>query len=311
MPSMNDVRSQSLRPAAMAPLLGALAMLGACQQPEVKNNQNNQENAVEEPAPDLPAAPVPRSLDRAAILAAVARAASANASGANDVEEQRALDGRQFELRIRFGCKGPSSRLRDEWLGWSFDSDSGTLRVRAKPTLGAGEELLSDLGADQFEAVEGFWIPRPWLLNPVCPAAAAVSSPPAAPAAGQAAQSQPSGKTSTPEPASATVGAAEPLPKWPRIGIAQFFTEDDARTGRRSMRPYEAVKTLDAERPISSQGFNLVLSGRLKALPGGRVIACAAKGAESPPECVVSADFDRVWIENPDTRDLVAEWGGG
>ncbi len=77
------------------------------------------------------------------------------------------------------------------------------------------------------------------------------------------------------------------------------------------MRPYEAVKTLDAKTPIGSQGFNLVLSGRLKALADKRVIACAAKGSDSPPECVISVDFDGVRMERPGTRDVIAEWGGG
>lgn len=308
LPSMKDLRSHCLRQAALAYLLGTMMVLGACQQVDVPNNV---ENAGQEPEVDLPAAPVPRSLDREAILAAVAQAASAEASGADNAEAQRELDGRQFEFRIRFGCKGPSNRLRDEWLGWSFDSDTGTLRVRARPTLGVGDELLSELGGDQFEAVEGFWIPRPWLLGPVCPAAAPATSGAAASAGGPAPPSQPTEKTTTRDAAAATQGTVEPVPKWPRIGIARFFTVDDARTGRRSMRPYEAVKTFDAKRPIPSNGFNLVLAGRLRALPGGRVIACVAKAAESPPECVVSADFDRVWIEDPDTRDVIAEWGRG
>ena len=77
------------------------------------------------------------------------------------------------------------------------------------------------------------------------------------------------------------------------------------------MRPYEAVKTLDADQPTGAQGFNLVLSGRLKQLPDKGVIACVAKGADSPPECIVSVDFDRVWIETPADREIIAEWGGG
>ena len=77
------------------------------------------------------------------------------------------------------------------------------------------------------------------------------------------------------------------------------------------MRPYEAVKTLDADQPVGSQGFDLVLSGRLKALSDRGVILCAAKSADSPPECIVSAEFDRVRIESPASRDIVAEWGRG
>jgi hypothetical protein len=54
-----------------------------------------------------------------------------------------------------------------------------------------------------------------------------------------------------------------------------------------------------------------VLSGRLKSLEGKGVIRCStAKGPDQPPDCVISADFDRVWIENPETGERLAEWGG-
>lgn len=307
---MENLRPHPLRPARLH-LLVALTMLGACQpDPQGPGDIQN----ADEPTLNLPQVPLPQpSVDRAAIFTAVAQAASAEAAGTDDAEAQRTLDGRQFEIRIRFGCKGPSTELREEWLGWSFDRETGTLRVRAMPTLLAEEQLVKALGGDQFEAVEGFWIPRPWLLVAACPAAAAVSSAPAEPAA-DAATGKPG---AAPAPAATPAAAAEnkritePVPKWPRIGIAQFFTDTDPRTGRRSMRPYEAVKTLGPEQPVGSQGFNLVLSGRLKALPDKRVIACVAKGADSPPECIVSVDFDRVWIEKPGDREMIAEWGGG
>ena len=305
---MENLRPNPLRPARLH-LLAALTMLCACQ-PEPQDPGNVQ--TAEEPTLNLPAVPRPQPpLDRAAVFAAVAQAASAEASGSDDAEAQRTLDGRQFEIRIRFGCKGPSTELRKEWLGWSFDREKSTLRVRAMPTLSAEESLVQELGGDQFEAVEGFWIPRPWLLQPACPATAAVSSAPA-----EAATDAASVKTSARPAAMPAVPAeseriSEPVPKGPRIGVAQFFTETDPRTGRRSMRPYEAVKTLDPKQQIGSQGFNLVLSGRLKALPDKRVIACVAKGADSPPECIVSVGFDRVWMEQPSDREIIAEWGGG
>jgi len=302
---MTDPRTFPLRLAPGIQLIAAVAALAGCQQPEP---QDNAQDAVDEPVLNLPSVPRLEPLDRAKLLAAVAQAASAHASGIDDGTAQQTLDGRQFELRIRFGCSGPSSELREEWLGWTYDRQAGTLRVRAKPTLAAEDELVRAVGGDDFEAVEGFWIPRPWLLQPTCPAAA-VRSEPAEVAAEAAAEAQPAEAVSSSAAADSEI--SEPVPKWPRVGIAQFFSDTDPRTGRRSMRPYEAVKKRDSQLPVGSQGFNLVLSGRLKALPGKRVIACPAKGPDSPPECVVSADFDRVWIETPGTRDVIAEWGGG
>jgi hypothetical protein len=264
---------------APAPLLvfAAVALLAACQQPQPSANVAE---PVEQPAPSLP---VPRLevLDRTGILSAVAHAASAQAAGADDSAAQRTLDGRQFEFRIRFGCRGPSNELRDQWLGWSFDAEERTLRMRAMPTLSTEDALVRELSGGEFEAVEGFWIPRPWLLQPTCPAASAARGAPPETAATDAPQ-----KTAVSNQVGEQEKVAEPLPKWPRIGIAQFFSETDPRTGRRSTRPYEALKTLEPGQPIESQGYDLVLSGRLKALPDRRVVACLTKDWQSPPECV-------------------------
>jgi hypothetical protein len=43
-------------------------------------------------------------------------------------------------------------------------------------------------------------------------------------------------------------------------------------------------------------------------MPGGRVISCHVTSGDAPPDCVVSAVFDRVRIERPDTKATLAEW---
>ena len=285
-------------------LVAVILAASACQPREPAGNLDN---AAEQATLNLPLVPKPQPpLDRAGLFAGVAQAASAAARGADDGEAQRLLDGRQFELRVRFGCQGPSNDLRDVWLGWSREAKSGTLRVRAMPTLGADDSLVRDVGGDEFEAVEGFWIPRPWLLEPACPANAAVLPATANLGADSASDGQPSRSTKG-KAAVQDMQSADPVPNWPKIGIAQFFTDTDPRTERRSMRPYEAVKTVDPNQPIGSQGFDLVLSGRLRALPGGRVIACLAKSPDNAPECIVSAQFDGVRIERPENREIIAK----
>ena len=275
----------------MVALLLAAAAASCLQEPEPP------ENVAQEPVTNRPAVVQPSpALDRAALLASVAQASSAAASGAELPGELRALDGRQFEVRIRFGCRGGSLQLRQDWLGWSHDPQSRTIRVRARPTITAEEPLVERLGGE-FEAVEGFWIPRPWLLQPACPAGAAIGAP-------QTVQA-PVGEDSR------AAGPSEPVPSSPRIGIAQFFTANDPRTGRRDDRAYEAVHTLLEGEAIGSQGFDLVLAGRLRSLAGRGPIACVSAGADRPPECIVSADFQRVWIEQPGTGEVIADWGGG
>ena len=105
-----------------------------------------------------------------------------------------------------------------------------------------------------------------------------------------------------------TVSRGVAAPSNPQIGVAQFFTNTDPRTGRRDHRPYESTKVLAENEQPSADGYNLVLSGRLRAQPLGRVISCRSAGVEAPPQCIVSADFDRVWIENPRTKEILANW---
>ena len=233
-------------------------------------------------------------LDRAGLLAFVAQAASAAAAGTPVADQLRGLDGRQFEVRIRFGCRGPTSQNSSEWLAWSYDAESRAIRISARPTISADDPLVTTVGGEDIEAAEGFWIPRPWLLQPVCPAGAAVRATP-----------------EDPEEPTPLQQEAEPLPIRQRVGIAQFFTASDARTGRRDNRPYQAVHTLGEGQAIGSQGFNLVLSGRLRDIPGRGVIGCVASGADTPPDCIVSAEFQRAWIERPENGEVIAEWGGG
>lgn len=298
--------------------IAAAAAVAACQQDPAADT-----NADQEPVLNLPSVPKPQPpIDRAALLAAVTEAASSTAAGTEMPRSVRSLDGRQFEIRIRFGCSGPAADLAERWLGWSFDPEVRRIRVRAMPTISSDEPLVERIGGEQIEAVEGFWVPRPWLLAPVCPAAVAVrratpeeqsqateNQQQAQPAARGQAREKPQPAKAAEDPA--TDGVREPLPAAPRIGIAQFFTREDPRSRRRDMRPYQAAHTLPEGQALSSQGYNLVLSGRLRALPGSGVIHCISRSADTPPECIVSAEFLRVWIEKPNSREVIAEWGPG
>lgn len=257
---------------------------------------------------NLPAIPEPAPpMDREDLLAAIARAASAAFAGADDVQAQRALDGSPFELRIRFGCGGPDVTAFDAGLGWTFDGEDRTLRVRARPTISGDDPIVTRVVgavANGIEAVEGFWIPRPWLLEPACPSGSRAWPGQRSgdlDAVGQAVPSTEHG---------AEVTGKTP-PSFPKVGIAQFFTEAEPRTRRRQARAYETVKIAGLNERPSASGLDLVLSGRLRSLAGGRVIACVPAGADAPPNCVASADFDQVRIERAGTGDVLAQWESG
>ena len=282
-----------------APLLATVVLLAACApQPDQQENRDLTANATI-PATALPVADPP--MDRSAMLIAVARAASATALGLKD-SGQRQLDGKRFEVRIRFGCRS-STDLRaaassQAPFGIRFDPKGRTLRLRATPDITIEDSAVAALAGDKVEAVEGFWMYRPWLLDAGC------TPIPAAPPTLETPGEEPSDEAPS-EPV--TEAASKQSPSW-RVGLVQFFTTDDARTGRRDDRAFETTAVLKPDEQPSPQGYNLVLSGRLRQLPDGRVIACRVERPTAPPECVVSARFDHIKIEKPDDRAVIAEW---
>jgi len=289
--------------AAVAVAVGAWS-LGACrQQPQneiVENEVGNEDISL----PPLPIAEPP--MNRSAMLLAVAKAASAVALGRDDPAEPRSLDGKRFEVRIRFGCAGSGGSASAAGpFNVRFDEEKRTLRIRATPDLSQADPRVAALGGEAVEAVEGFWMYRPWLLEAGCPAAPPA---PPAPSKSESGSKEPATAAATDAKAKEPPQTAVSLTSGQRVGIAHFFTKTDSRAGRRDSRAYEATKVLPEGRQPSRAGYDLVLSGRLATVSGGKVINCRIQGPNMPPECIVSAEFDRVWIETPGTKEVVAEW---
>lgn len=271
----------------------SIALLGACEQSEdtaAPNGPPTTSIAEALPAVDPP-------LDRSALLLAVSRAASDFATGRDATARQRNLDGRLFEVGLRFGCSGETIPTRS----WSFDETSRVLRVRVEHELTIDAPEIQGLGLDGFEAIEGFWIQRPWLLDAACPAVEPTRD-----------STDTTASTEEVDDRDEAAPAAEPATAAPspRVGIAHFYTADDSRTLRRDSRAFQATRKLAAGIEPSRDGYNLVLSGRLSRMPDGRVIACAGRDPDRPPTCVVSVTFDRVALRQPD-GELVAEWSSG
>ena len=260
--------------------------LGSCGKPadDARNDVSAEENVGVEATP-LPVKVA--TLDRAQLLLATARAASAAALGQDDSEAQRKLRGALFDTRIRFGCPSDNMQVSGGPFSLRFEEQTRTLRIRAQPDLDQSDPMIAQIGGETVEAVEGFRMYRPWLLDAACPPA--------------------------PPKADVEAGLAEPgaqisAPRLHWVGIAQFFTESDSRTRRRDHRAYEATKILPEGMEPSRSGYDLVLSGRLRPLPGGKVITCIGNIADQPPNCIVSVEFDRVRIERADNREPLAEW---
>lgn len=252
----------------------AAMMLGAC---EVRQQPYGNAVNLSEPGPARQITlPQPRHVfDRERLLLAVAHARSLIAAGEDDRAAQQELDGQRFELRIRFGCGAPPTEERASNPSVRFNPEDRTVEVTAAPNVDFANPLVAQLAGTGVEAAEGFWLQRPWLLRPAC---------------GQG------------------LGAGDAASP-PQVGIAQFFTPDDSRVGRRNERSYTTlVRLRDPDDPQRPQGYDLVLAGRLRAGPAGRVIRCASPHPGTMPVCLISAEFDRVLIEDVEHRSTVAEW---
>jgi hypothetical protein len=262
------------RNALSAAIAAAFLVLPACGEKQVGRNEAAvSANAAETPV--VPEIPLPKPpMGREQLLGAVTRAASDFATGVDDRSSQKALADKKFEFRIRFGCGQPAD-VTTSPLGWSFDQATGALKARATPTLTIADAAVKSIAGDAFESVEGFWLQRPWVLRAACPAEEA---PPAA--------------------------------DLHSVGIAQFFSATGPRTMRRSGRAYETTQKID-DGATPTDGFDLVLTGRLVPLPDGRVIACTRSTGPGRPACIVSVEFGTVSIERADTHEQLAQWGSG
>jgi len=285
---MSQLRRISRSAGFLSALSGAL-LLASCDRDQA-SEEPKPTNTVQAPRP----APVVEApLNREQLLLAVVRAASAYAAAGDDSEVQRKLDGKRFELRVRFGCGAGG----DEARGWRFDEEKRTLRLRVTPDMSKEDRVAAEIAGEQFESVEGLWLRRPWLLTASCPV---VQTPAPGSAPSPPARDEPKHE---PEAEPKPVAAA-------RVGLAQFFSSDDSRTTRRQRRPYEATKVLAEGQAPSPLGYDFVISGRLRALRDRRVIYCSGASPDSAPDCIISVHIDRVWIERPDTREQIAEWSG-
>lgn len=268
-------------------MLGALAgaaLLSACQVEREPTAPGVKDNSAS-PEPRLPIIEPP--LDRKALLRAVVEVRSAYATGQEITERQRQLDGQRVELRLSIGCPGDTQPTRRI----DYRENDRRLRITIAPEITAETVAVAELGLSDIEAVEGFWIYRPWVIFGDCPVIRQEGSPSFA-AVGQKPQSV----------------QANTAPEPPRIGIAQFYSAADSRTGRRGMRDYEASRQLADDEAPRPDGYQLVISGRLEALPDGRVIVCSGSGVAVPPRCIISAHIDRVSVVDPANGSALGEW---
>jgi hypothetical protein len=274
------------------------------------------------PAPAAVAIPEPLPpVGRAELLQAAAAAADAYAAGASAKPDKDALVGRRFEVRLPFGCSGPlpeDAVAADEPGQWRYDDRRKTIRISAQRQDWSDVAWVRALAAPtEVEAVEGFWLRRPWTNSEICPPAAApepspaeaaAEAPPAKAAAGKASSGKkPPAKAqpAAPQPTPAPVVAAAPQ----TVGLAAFFEPGSSRVARRGARAYDYVEKADAPPEPGRREYRLAVSGRVRGYDDGRAVHCHAESPNQRPVCLIAVDFEKVTLEDPRTGEVLGSWG--
>jgi hypothetical protein len=250
---------------------GLLVLAGCDRRPEPATPPETAPAQAPPPLPVLPILPAP-PLGRPELIRAAADATDAFAAGRpHDVA---ALADRPFQIRLPFSCAGQGPE--EKALRYSFDEKTRTLRLTAAVQDWSNEPwVLALAGGETVEAIEGFWIARPWLLSEVCPA-----------------------------PTSALDGPASPE----TLAIAEVFPKTGSRVARRANRPYTVTRKLAEGEAPPSGGFRLLLEGRLGArAESGGPIRCAADNPGRRPTCIILVTFDRVAFED-EAGAVLGEW---
>ena len=251
------------------------------------------EAPVAEPAPSAtPVTPQPvAALTRGELVSAAGQAAASYALGLSSTDADP-LVGRAFTVRIPFGCNGPSSAesgadsTRDGVARWSWGPERKTIQLSVTPGDWTGSALVLQTGstsaAAAWEAVEGFWVPRPWLAAERCP-------------------------TVQGDPLQTAQTAASPQ----TVGIAAVFEAGGSRIGRRNGRAYAFTVRPTGDTPLAAPraGYRLLLEGRVVGFPGGRALRCRAPGPDQRPVCVVAVKLDKVTFEDAAGATL-STWRG-
>lgn len=238
-------------------------------------NQEPTPAPIAVPAAPAPPTPVPRplpALDRATLIDTAALAASAFAAGEATDTLAASLAGRRFRLILPFGCSGADTRAGGLRTGWRIDAAGSTLRVTVTPDLFAASADEDGLAAPA--AREGFWIDRPWLRDPVCPALA---------------QSD------------------DMISGRKELAIVRLTDDDAPRRGRAVGSVYRLSVRIDPASVPDADGLRLLIEGRFEA-GDASPLACAAESAQQRPICIFAARFQRIAVTDAGGATIYGEW---
>ena len=221
-------------------------------------------------------------LGRPELIALAAAAADAAAAGRDPAAAIGEAEGRRFELRLPFGCNGPAGEASTAAMRWRYDAEDNALRLHVAPAVWAADDWWASSAPSGIEAIEGFWIMRPWTSGEACP---------------------PGGDRP------AAVGVDPVTLPGQTLAIGQIFSAEGARGGRRDGKAYEAVVRVPKDELDTSGGFRLRVSGRIARIANAGAVRCQQPaGPEQRPICLVGVVMDEVAIENPANGETLATW---
>lgn len=235
-------------------------------------------------------------MDRAELLGALDRAASAYASG--QVDEQESLPGRRFLIRQAMGCHAPLMAGSDAPQGVGVlmkIENAPDLKLTLSPADWTSL-LVRQEGAGEWEAAEAFWLAWPWLRTEGCPKQPL--------SAIKHASVRDTGATNLDIEAAGFPSHT--------AGLISVFEVEGSRLKRRMGRAYEYTLRGNGKVPPveDAEGYRLVLEGRIAAFTDGRSIQCRAEDSDKRPTCVAAIHLERVAFETA-TGQKLREWRGG
>ena len=104
-----------------------------------------------------------------------------------------------------------------------------------------------------------------------------------------------------------TPACAAPSSGGGSVAIVELFHADGSRASR-PPESYRITRRIEGGK-VPEGGLDFVLSGRMEALPDGKVISCLAGQEGGRPQCLISVKVDRAAVENPADGATLDEWG--
>jgi hypothetical protein len=285
-PPLQDRKLLYIAPVIIAALVLLILVVALSHQPQaptvpVPRAASPQAPPAPPPAPSLATAAPPPVLTRQDLIEKAAETASVFASQGRLPPDADSYAGRRFSVRIAFGCGGVLAGNGTGQATSSFDAAKQTVTLTARPGDWTSLPVVQTPGdATGIEAVEGFWLPRPWSLAEGCPPDIAY-----------------------PVPATPTAPTAQTL------GLAEFFADDTSRAGRHADHPYEFTRKIAADdTAVLGHGYWLVLEGRITGDAHGGALHCWMESPSHQPLCIYSVEFDHVAFVDGVSGDVLANW---